>query len=133
MKVNDDLTKRRLYIASLFKSFDNLASGNIKLSFFQQLFAKLTETGYLNPKKHKIKDILNYADPYHKGKVEMNRFMDWIDIVSGCFLFSFIFNFINWINFIFIFCFFFLECKSFFCSVFSFKSSLVVFLWRISC
>jgi Ca2+-binding EF-hand superfamily protein len=89
MKVNDDLTKRRLYIASLFKSFDNLASGNIKLSFFQQLFAKLTETGYLNPKKHKIKEVLNYADPYHKGKVEMNRFMDWIDIVSTLILILF--------------------------------------------
>lgn len=82
MKVNDNLTKRRIYLASIFKQYDNLSTGFVKLNSFQLIYQKLVELGYLNNKKHKITEILKYTDPYHKGRIEMNRFMDWMNLVS---------------------------------------------------
>jgi Ca2+-binding EF-hand superfamily protein len=82
MKVNDTLTKRRLFVASTFKQFDNLAQGNVKTALFPSVYQKIVDANYLNSKRHKLSDIYKAIDPYNKGKIEMNRFIEWMSSVS---------------------------------------------------
>lgn len=99
MKVNDKNTKRRLFVAYLFRQYDNLAVGSVKMNDFPAIYARLLETNYLNAKRHKITEIIKAVDPYHKGKIEMNRFMDWISTVSRFTLFSWILTYKSFLEY----------------------------------
>jgi Ca2+-binding EF-hand superfamily protein len=82
MRLTDPLIKRRVFIASLYREVDILLQGAVKRVQFEKIYDALVDKDYINPKKHKLVDVFKRVDSMNKGKIEMNRFVTWMDEVS---------------------------------------------------
>lgn len=85
MKLTDPLVKRRVFIASLYREVDILLQGSVKHVQFQKIYDALVDKDYINPKKYKFEDVIKRVDPTNKTKVEMNRFVAWMNEVNSTF------------------------------------------------
>ena len=84
MKLTDPIVKRRVHIAELFRSVDVLSQGTIKHTQFRKVYDSLAHDLYINTKsrKQRFEEIVKVLDPLNKGKIDMNAFIEWMDIVS---------------------------------------------------
>lgn len=78
MKVSDPLMKRRILVASLFRKYDSLSQGFVKYFQFHEIWNSLLELNYINSNK-KPEDIIERVDTNKRNKVDMNRFINWLD------------------------------------------------------
>lgn len=84
LRVSDPLMKRRIVIANLYRKYDMLSQGSIKYFQFHEIWQELLDMNYINTtKKYKPEDIIERVDTLKRNRVEMNRFIDWLDAYVG--------------------------------------------------
>ncbi len=80
LRGSDKLLRRRIIIAGLFLEHDEKRKGTISIQEFADVVEKLIDLGYLGVgKRNKIGEIVATVDPKNRGKIEMNRFIDWMN------------------------------------------------------